>query len=153
VIDGLEASVGIYAASLIIGVLSGVIPIVNAELYLIGVVLLTGNLPAAVILGVIVAVGQMIAKIALYQAARGATNLGRNTKFGAKLEKARALVDRWQGKPITLLFLSATTGIPPFFIVSVLAGMLAIRIQTFVVVGLVGRILRFVTIALAALLV
>lgn len=63
------------------------------------------------------------------------------------------MVERWQGKPLTLLFVSAVTGLPPFYVVSLLAGILEIRLKWFIAIGLIGRILRFVTIALATLLV
>ncbi|MGE0549222.1 MAG: hypothetical protein AB7O24_22115 [Kofleriaceae bacterium] len=153
-IDGLEATLGIYAATFVVAVLSGFIPVVNAELYLIGVAVVTGNVWLAVVLGVIVAAGQMVAKIGIYQAARSASSLGgrRGPKYEAKLAKARALVDKWRDKPFVLLFVSASTGLPPFFIVSLLAGMLSIKFRPFVTIGMLGRTLRFVTIALVALL-
>ncbi|MGE0869016.1 MAG: hypothetical protein AB7P03_10645 [Kofleriaceae bacterium] len=152
-IDGLEATIGIYAATFVVAVLSGFIPVINAELYLIGVAVVTGNVWLAVVLGVIVAAGQMVAKIGIYQAARGASSLGsRGPKYEAKLAKARALVDKWRDKPFVLLFVSASTGLPPFFIVSLLAGMLSIKFRPFVTIGMLGRTLRFVTIALLALL-
>lgn len=151
-IDGLEGTVGIYLATLVVAALSGLIPIINAEIYLIGVALYTRSIPLAIVLGIIVAVGQMIAKIAIYQAALKATNLRPGGKFATKIEKARALVDRWRDKPLTLIFVSASVGLPPFFLVSILAGMLKVKFRPFVLLGLLGRSLRFVTIALLALL-
>lgn len=152
-IDGLEATLGIYAASFVVAVLSGFIPIVNAEIYLVGVAVVTGNLALAVVLGVIVAAGQMVAKIGIYRAMRGATQLAAGGKHEAKLAKARAYVERWRDKPLALVLVSAATGLPPFYIVSLAAGMIGLRFRPFVVVGMVGRTLRFVTIALLALLV
>ncbi len=43
----------------------------------------------------------------------------------------------------TLLFASAVSGFPPFAIVAVLAGQLRMSLMTFIVVGTVGRTLRF----------
>ncbi|MBA3391585.1 MAG: VTT domain-containing protein [Deltaproteobacteria bacterium] len=151
--DSIEAAVGIYLASLVIGVVSGVIPVVNAELYLIGVVLLGNSVPGAIVLGTLVALGQMIAKAGLYQAARGAGNAGKRSKLGDKIEKARARLERWKSKPLTITFVSAVTGLPPFFLVSLVAGLLEVRFVTFCVLGFVGRTIRFVTIALLAVLV
>ncbi|HSK03931.1 MAG TPA: VTT domain-containing protein [Kofleriaceae bacterium] len=150
-IDSIEATVGIYLATLIISVLSGLVPVVNGELYLIAAIVVADDPVVALVLAVIVALGQMIAKIGLYHAARGATELGRSTRFGQKLERAQLLVERWQGKPLTLLFVSAVTGLPPFYLVSLLAGILRIRFGTFLLLGIVGRVIRFVALALIVL--
>lgn len=148
-IDSIEATVGIYAATLVVAVLSGLVPLVNGELYLIAAIRLTLDAPVAIVLALLVATGQMIAKIALYYAARGATQLGRTTRFGKKLEQAQALVARWKHKPLTLLFVSSVTGLPPFYLVSLLAGIVGIRFSTFLLLGLLGRVIRFVALALA----
>jgi membrane protein YqaA with SNARE-associated domain len=148
VIDSIEATVGIYLATLIVSVLSGLVPLVNGEVYLIAAILVAGDPAIAMVLALLVAVGQMIAKIGLYHAARGAARLGRSTRLGARLDQAQALAERWRGKPLTVLFVSAVTGLPPFYLVSLLAGVLRIRLGTFVALGLVGRVLRFVALAL-----
>lgn len=146
--DSIEASVGIYLATLIVSVLSGLLPLVNGELYLIAAILVAHDPTIALVLAVIVAIGQMIAKIGLYYAARGATELGKKTRLARSLVKARALVERWEGKPLTLLFVSAVIGLPPFYLVSLLAGIVGIRFRTFLLLGIVGRVIRFVAIAL-----
>lgn len=150
-IDSIEASVGIYLATLIVSVLSGLVPVVNGELYLVAAILVADDPVIALVLAVLVAVGQMIAKIGLYHAALGATRLGRSTRLGAKLERAQELAHRWRNKPLTVLFVSAITGLPPFYLVSLLAGVLQIRFVTFVVLGLIGRVIRFVALALVVL--
>ncbi len=150
-IDSIEATVGIYLATLLISVLSGLVPVVNGELYLIAAIVVADDPVVALVLAVIVALGQMIAKIGLYYAARGATELGRSTRLGAKLERAQLLVERWKGKPLTLLFVSAVTGLPPFYLVSLLAGLLRIRFGTFLLLGIIGRVIRFVALALIVL--
>ena len=150
-IDSIEASVGIYLATLIVSVLSGLIPVVNGELYLIAAIVVADDPAVALVLAVLVAVGQMIAKIGLYYAARGATELGRQTRLGDKLEKARLLVERWRGKPLTLLFVSAVTGLPPFYLVSLVAGVVGIRFPVFLLLGLAGRLIRFIALALIVL--
>ncbi len=150
-IDSIEATVGIYLATLIVSVLSGLVPVVNGELYLVAAILVADDPTIALVLAVLVAVGQMIAKIGLYHAALGATRLGRTTRLGAKLERAQELAQRWRNKPLTVLFVSAVTGLPPFYLVSLLAGVLRIRFVTFVVLGLVGRVIRFVALALVVL--
>ena len=150
-IDSIEASVGIYLATLVVSVLSGLVPVINGELYLIAAILVAGDPTVALVLAAIVAVGQMIAKVVLYYTARGATELGRSTRFGAKLAQAQQLVARWRGKPLTVLFLSAVTGLPPFYLVTLLAGLLGIRFGTFLLLGIAGRLIRFIALALLVL--
>ena len=150
-VDSIVAVLGIYAGTLAVGVLSGLIPVVNGELYLIGVVLLTKQLWPAIVLALLVAVGQMIAKFVLYKAANSASALGKDSKLGRKIENARAKVEKWKDKPLAVTFVSAITGLPPFYIVTLLAGMLGVRFRTFMILGIVGRVVRFVAIALIVL--
>jgi membrane protein YqaA with SNARE-associated domain len=153
VIDSIEGAVGIYLASFLIAVASGVIPIVNAEIYLVGVVLAVGGIPEALFLAVLVSVGQMVAKAVIYQTAKGATTLGtKSGGFAAKLERARTRVEKWKSKPLGVTFVSASLGLPPFYIVSLVAGILEVRFRAFLLVGFAGRTLRFGTIALLAAL-
>lgn len=150
-LDSIVAALGIYAGTLVVGVLSGLVPIVNGELFLIGVVLLTGKLWPAIVLALLVAVGQMIAKIILYKAAEGATGLGKESRLGKKIEAARAKVEKWRDKPLAITFVSALTGLPPFYIVTLLAGALGVKLRTFLVLGIIGRVVRFVALALIVL--
>jgi membrane protein YqaA with SNARE-associated domain len=155
-LDSIVAALGIYGGTLVAGVLSGLIPIINGELFLIGVVLLSGKVWPAIVLAVLVAVGQMIAKIILYKMAHGATGLGKESRFGKKLEAAKAKVEKWktgmwQDKPLAITFVSALTGLPPFYIVTLLAGALGVRFKTFLLLGIIGRVVRFVALALLVL--
>jgi hypothetical protein len=89
---------------------------------------------------------QMGAKALLYQLARGATQLG-SGRFASAVVRAHARVEQWRSKPLSVLFISAVPGIPPFYLSSLVAGLLEIRFATFVVLGTVGRIIRFGAIA------
>jgi membrane protein YqaA with SNARE-associated domain len=42
-----------------------------------------------------------------------------------------------------LIFISSSTGFPPFFFVSVAAGLLRVPLPSFIVFGAAGRFLRF----------
>ena len=150
-LESIVSAVGIYAGTLVVGVLSGLLPVINGEIFLIGAVLLSGEVGPAIALALLVAVGQMLAKLVLYKAARGATELGKANKIGAKIESARARVAKWQDKPLAVTFISAVTGLPPFYLVTLLAGALGVRFSTFMVLGLVGRVVRFVALALIVL--
>jgi membrane protein YqaA with SNARE-associated domain len=149
--DDIIAHVGIFGAAFVIGLVSSVIPVISAELFVATVVIATTQEPTRVIvLGTIVAVGQIAAKVPMYYGARGATRLAHPAPDG-RLSRARRWIDRWRGSPVALTFVSGLTGVPPFYAVALLAGMLELPFGGFLAVGLVGRIIRFVTIGLVAL--
>ena len=131
--------------------LSAVIPVLNAELYLLGA---SALLPRSLAIPLVVAgsVGQMAGKVVMYYAGRGALHLP-----NARLQRAVATVHARYANRAALdgpvLFSSASLGIPPFYIVSVAAGVLRIPVWRFLVVGLCGRLLRFGVIVLAPQLV
>lgn len=146
--EGIVEATGIYLATLIVGVLSGLVPVINGELFLIGAIkLLADDLPGAIVVAVLMALGQMIAKIILYHAALKTTELGRG-KLADKLRAARERIEKWRSKPLAVLAASASLGLPPFYLVTLAAGVLQIRFVTFLWIGIVGRVVRFVAIAL-----
>ena len=152
-LHSLEGTIGIYGATLVVAALSGFIPVINAEIYLVAVTLAMRSVPLAIVLGLIVAIGQMAAKVGIYKVSAGAARKAKTSeKIQAKLDKVHALMAKWKDKPFALVFVSAVVGVPPFFVVSILAGMLKLDFKKFLVLGTIGRTLRFVTIALVALL-
>ncbi len=155
-IDTIEGAVGIYLASFLIAVISGAFPLVNAEVYLVSIVIASRvSWPTLIALGVIIACGQMVSHSLLFHAARGAAKVGgrKREKLEARIERARARVAKWGNKRTALLITSATIGLPPFLLTCIAAGALEIRYRMFVAVGLTGRIVRFTAIALIAGLV
>ncbi len=137
------ATFGIYLGTLLFCFGSGLIPIFNAELFLVAVstwaVSSVAPLPLIVALA---AAGQMSAKIILYYSARGVLEKATGRRQ-ARIERARLKLARWRQRPIWYLLISSTFGLPPFFIISLLAGALKIRLRTFLVIGTLGRVLRF----------
>ncbi|HVK77624.1 MAG TPA: VTT domain-containing protein [Kofleriaceae bacterium] len=141
--DAIYATFGIYLGTFLFCFGSGLVPIFNAELFLVAVssmwVSSVAPLPAIVLLA---AAGQMTAKIFLYYGAR--STLERATgRRKEKIEKARAKLDKWRQRPNWYLLVSSTIGLPPFFIISLLAGALKIRLRRFLLIGTIGRVVRF----------
>jgi len=156
VVDSIEGAVGIYLASFVVAMISGVFPLVNAEIYLAGIVVASPvSWPSLIVLGVIIACGQMVTHSFLFHAAHGVANAGskRREKLEARIARARARVAKWGNKRIALLCTSATLGLPPFLLTCLAAGALEIPYRLFVSIGLAGRILRFTAIAAIATLV
>jgi membrane protein YqaA with SNARE-associated domain len=125
-----------------------VVPVLNTELYLVGLAAIVDphHVPG---LAVMAAVGQMAGKILVYYAGQGVLRLpfgkGRMQEWEEKLRNHKAGVDG-------ILFLSAFLGLPPHYAVSISAGALRWSLTRFLVVGVVGRTLRFIVVmALPAL--
>jgi membrane protein YqaA with SNARE-associated domain len=141
--DSVGAELGIYAGTFVICFLAGLVPVINAEVWLIAVTTVMiaspAPLPAIVVLA---AAGQMIAKVMMFYAARGVFELPRG-RFKAKVEAARAKIARWKDRPKWVLWLSAIAGLPPFYVITLVAGALGISIRTFCVIGMTGRVVRF----------
>ncbi len=145
------------------GVLSAIVPLANAEAYVIGsqVSAVAGVVPVALGVGV----GQTIGKLVLFlsvrqgrelpfvrhrraEARRQSTEHGpARMRFRAGVARLLALVGRkrW-GLPIVLL--AAVVGLPPLYAVALLAGATTMRTGWFTLMVLVGRITRFVLLAL-----
>lgn len=149
-----------WLTSVAFGVVSAIVPVVNAEAYVVAsqVTAVAGAIPIAVGVGI----GQTIGKCLLFYGVRR----GRQFRFVREhREKVRAhprgrvrqalhdaiqfllrLVGtkRW-GLPIT--FIAAVVGIPPLYAVALLAGATTMKLRYFAPVVLVGRVTRFLLVA------
>lgn len=138
----------ILAASLCYGLLSALIPMVNAELYIAGA---TAVVPRPHRLAMVIAftAATMVGKTALYVLAdrlvrtRPAAAQAQVGRWVEQLRRRQALV--WPA-----VFASALVGMPPLYPVTLAAGVLRIGVVGFFVVGCVGRFLRFSAITWAA---
>jgi membrane protein YqaA with SNARE-associated domain len=138
----LASVLGLLGGSVAVGAVSGLVPLLNTEAYLLGVAALA---PRETLLPVVVltTIGQMASKSLLYLAGSGAMSarlLGRRASgldtMCSRLAQARAGL-------AAVVFASATTGLPPFYLVSVAAGSLRFSLARFLVVGGGGRLIRF----------
>lgn len=125
---------------------SALIPVLNAEVYIAAMGATGGS---ALLLALVGGAGQMVGKVFWYYAGAGGTKIPAIARTMAK-PAWQARLHKWQGrildrpvKTVGLLFLSSFVGLPPFAVISVLAGVLEIRLWIFLVTGLAGRFLRF----------
>jgi membrane protein YqaA with SNARE-associated domain len=141
-VNGLGAwDPGYFVSSLGVGIVSGLVPFVNIEVYIVGMATLTQAPPLAIILST--TLGQMIAKAILYQVGRGALDLPWLLRAKEKVHKASESLHRHEKGADAVVLLSAITGVPPFYGVSIAAGMLEMSFFSFMAIGTFGRILRF----------
>lgn len=133
----LETLAGLFLATAV----SGVVPLVNAEVLVMAAAaaLPMALLPVVVVVSV---AGQMITKTWLFALARWAPQ--RLPRRGqAALDRAAATLARRRGTASSVVFASAAVGLPPFYGVSLASGVLGMRLPTFVLSGSAGRAIRF----------
>jgi membrane protein YqaA with SNARE-associated domain len=140
--------VGQSLALLGVSFASALIPLINLEVYLVGLGTVAGT-EHVWLLATVAGVGQMVGKLVWYYLGANSLRWGWIRRKVEK-PKAQAKLELWrrrtQERPLVgavLLFASASTGFPPFAIVAVLAGQLRMNVALFLVVGTVGRTLRF----------
>jgi membrane protein YqaA with SNARE-associated domain len=131
-----------------VSIASALIPLINIEVYLIGLAAVTSN-NHIWFLAAVGGLGQMMGKMIWYYLGANALRWGW-VRRKVETPKAQAKLELWrtrtQDRPIVgaaLLFASALSGFPPFAIVAVLAGQLRMNIPIFLGVGFLGRTLRF----------
>lgn len=135
-------------------VLSAVVPVANAEVYLVGVAVASDTSPG--LLAIAAAAGQMTGKMLFYLIGRGVLDVSRlrrkgtaSGRWAARMATVQAWSDRHAWGPGAVTLVSAFVGLPPFAVVSVLAGTLRMRWWLFATIGMVGRSGRFLAVLLA----
>lgn len=141
--DDLLAMLGIYGGTFVVSIIAGLVPLVNTELFLAALVRFaverSAQLPGIVVAA---ATGQMVAKIGLYYAGMGLLELPRG-RYKAKIEVVRGKLERWKTQPYLIYAVSSVLGVPPLYLTVLAAGAMQIRFATFLVIGLLGRLVRF----------
>lgn len=150
-VDSLLATVGLYGATLAVAFLAGMFPLLSIEVFLVGVAV-TLHLGTGVLVALIAiaAIGHQIAKTVTYYAGAGALEVPRG-KVRERIEAARQRIDRWNRRPRLMLLASATTGLPPLYLMGFIAQpLLKMQLGTFTAISLAGRIGRYATLVAAA---
>ena len=146
---------GESALAAVVGVVSALLPLVNAEAYALIAAART-HAAGAVIVVLALAGGQTIGKLVLFEAARrGSGRL--HARFSGRADGRAA---RWRERVCGLMgrrrtglptvLASATLGLPPLALVSLVAGASVQRRWEFGAVCLVGRSARFAALTLPA---
>jgi membrane protein YqaA with SNARE-associated domain len=153
VLQTLDGFGGTYVAMFLFAILSGVFPLASSEAAMIAFGAASHyGVPKLIVLACITAVGQSVTHASVYLSGRGLANAGakRGPKLEARIAKAREIGARWEKSELLLIALGATVGVPPQLLVALFAGVIGIRLRTFVSIDLAGRIARFVTIVMVA---
>ena len=146
VLDSLDAFGGIYVAMFLFAMLSGVFPLANSEAAVIALgATSTYGWPKLIVIALIVAMGQVATHSILFHMARGLAKVGAKKRpwLEKRLERARALGEKWKASEVLLMTLGAVLGFPPQILIAILAGAIGIRFRVFLVIDILGRIVRF----------
>lgn len=140
--------IAVLSSAFVASVASGVVPFVNAEVVVVAAAV---AVPASQqwLVVTVCSLGQMIAKAGLYALARW---LPRRLPARAvrHLERASEKTARLQQAGWPLILVSAFVGLPPFYVISLAAGMVRVNFAAFVTFGFVGRWARFAVLAWGA---
>jgi membrane protein YqaA with SNARE-associated domain len=134
-------SVGVFGGTYVVCLVSGFIPVVNAELFLLWISLTIAKTEYIPIL-LLATAGQMTAKVLMFLSGKGVIHLSKR-RYEKKIGSIQEKMKKWENKIDLFIFLSSFTGIPPFYVVSVLSGMMKVNIIRFLIAGTLGRLLRF----------
>jgi membrane protein YqaA with SNARE-associated domain len=147
--------VKIILTTLVVAFGSAVIPFINIEAYLAAVGAAIHEVGPWWVAAA-AAVGQTAGKVALYHAADWTMRLPwirkkmSTPKWRESYERWAVRVHERPNQTALLLFASASLGVPPLYVMAVLAGQLRVRLWIFVSTCLVGRYIRFLVILGAA---
>jgi membrane protein YqaA with SNARE-associated domain len=133
---------GIHLSCFVLSFLSALFPWINGEAVLLTCSALTPSHSQLPLLVLLTSSGQMAGKCLLYWMARGAIPL-RTFRVSATVNSWRERLAKSSSKPTALAFISSAVGIPPFFILTIIFGILKIRFLPFFMAGSLGRLLRF----------
>ncbi|HSK40641.1 MAG TPA: hypothetical protein VK943_12820 [Arenibaculum sp.] len=130
-----------------ISFVSAVFPVINAELAVVGLAAALPN-PNLLLLVTVATAAQMAGKSAMYW-------IGRKGSAAVSGRYANA-IERWghrfrgSAKSVGgLMFLSSASGLPPFYLISTLAGAFRTSFVAFLLIGSAGRFLRFAVVGLS----
>jgi membrane protein YqaA with SNARE-associated domain len=133
--------------SFALAIVSALLPWFNAEVLLLAASSAVASRTELVFVVLAITLGQVVGKIAMYWGARSAT--GRPTpRVDAFLERWRVRFDaRPQAAPL-VIFVSATVGLPPLYLVTIAAGALRVGFWPYLAASGIGRLLHFGAIGL-----
>ena len=127
---------------LAISLTSAVVPWVNAEVLVVSLATVADTRVELALLVLIVTVGQMAGKCVVYWAGRrGAARPSPRVAVVLERWRARLTGRRWAA--LGLVFASSSLGVPPFYLMSLLAGAMRVNFAHYLLWGTAGRLVRF----------
>ncbi|WP_435111238.1 hypothetical protein [Nocardiopsis synnemataformans] len=143
------------ALAFVVALVSGLVPVINIEVYLVGAVIAMDD-GALVAMAVAAGVGQTLGKLPYYYAGRGSLSAPWIRRRSATPGKWAARTEGWRRRaeeqPLWgagLVAVSSLASVPPFMVVSVLAGVVRMNVVLFALITFVTRTARFMVVVFA----
>lgn len=134
---------GLYMGTIVFSFLSGMVPFLHAEIFLVTVGALVTSRWKLAVVALLSSLSQMVAKLILYGSGRGVLSMKPlSEKRMARLAALQARIQGYKGSVYSLLFLSAALGVPPLYLFAIVAGMMRLSLIRFFLVAFLGRTLR-----------
>jgi membrane protein YqaA with SNARE-associated domain len=136
----------------LLALVSALVPWVNAEVLMLAALPFARSPLHLALLVALMTLGQMTGKSAMYWCSRRAA-LRPTLRMRNTMTRWTARLDRHPRWALGVVLVSSAVGIPPFYIVSIVAGALNIAFGRFLVVGTLGRLVHFAALALVPQLI
>ena len=133
---------GLLLSCYFLSFLSALLPWVNGEVLLLSLAALTPSPFYLAGLVLLASAGQMTGKCILYWTGRGTITM-KGGRIGKALNAWKGRFERSPSKSMGLVFVSAISGIPPFYVITLLSGAFRLHFGRFMAVGACGRLLHF----------
>ncbi len=133
---------GPYLWCFTLSIVSALVPWVNGEVVLLSLTALAHSPWARLMLVLSASAGQMAGKCVLYWAGKGVIPL-KSGRMKEAISVWKGRLEKSPSKLLSLVFVSSAVGIPPFYVITILAGALRVRFGPFFTVGACGRLARF----------
>jgi membrane protein YqaA with SNARE-associated domain len=127
-------------------VVSALVPIVNGEVIVLSAVALVHSTPGLVGVVLVATASQMTGKSLLYWSGRGAASM-KATQASERLARWRRRLEGHPAQAFGVMTLSAASGVPPMYAVTLLAGAIRIAFANFVAACACGHLLRYAALA------
>jgi membrane protein YqaA with SNARE-associated domain len=139
------AAAALVGGIFLLALVAGFLPFISVELALLASAATHGSIGLLLALAVAAAAGMMIGKSCFFLGGRSALAWARCRPRRRRF-RLPGFVNRATNRPqvaAATVFVSAATGVPPFAVVSPLAGSWRLRLSSFLVVGFAGKSARF----------
>jgi membrane protein YqaA with SNARE-associated domain len=125
-----------------LAVASAIFPWVNAEVIVLSLPSIAPSKAALVLLVLTATAGQMTGKCFLYWAGRKGNRVlpGR---AGKALTRWQERLESRPTRAVILVLVSSIVGLPPFYVMTLLAGALRMNFLVYLTAGTTGRLVRF----------
>jgi membrane protein YqaA with SNARE-associated domain len=139
---GADSALWIQLSCFVLSLVSAILPWTNGEVIVISLAAFLRSGVDLTTLAVVAAAGQMTGKALTYWAAREG--------LAPKPDRQSERIARWRRRfeeaprrSLALMLVSAVAGVPPFYLITILAGALRVPFGRFLIVGTCGRLLHF----------